>query len=192
MEILKERIKKDGVVKHGNILKVDSFLNHQMDVKLFNEIGKEFKSRLNDVKIDKILTIEASGIGISAIVAQYFDVPVIFAKKSQSINLDGTMLCANVESYTHKRNHSVIVASRFILPDENILIIDDFLANGCAAIGLCQIVESAHANVAAIGIIIEKGHQQGGKMLREKGYRLESLAITDTMNAEDGTITFKD
>ncbi len=191
MEILKERIRKDGVVKHGNILKVDSFLNHQMDIKLFNEIGKEFKERLKDVKVDKILTIEASGIGLAVIVAQYFDVPVVFAKKSQSINLDGTVLCANVESFTHKRMHSVIVASRFISPGENILIIDDFLANGCAALGLCQIVESAHANIAAIGIIIEKGHQQGGKVLRDKGYRVESLAITDEMNAEDGTITFK-
>ncbi len=192
LDILKERIIKDGVVKHGNILKVDSFLNHQLDIKLFNEIGKEFKNRLKGVKVDKILTIEASGIGIAAIVAQYFDAPVVFAKKSQSINLDGTMLCANVESFTHKKNHSVIVASRFISPDENVLIIDDFLANGCAALGLCQIVESAHANIAAIGIIIEKGHQQGGKMLRDKGYRVESLAITDTMDAENGTITFKE
>ncbi len=192
MEILKERIRKDGVVKHGNILKVDSFLNHQMDIKLFNEIGKEFKSRLKDSRIDKILTIEASGIGISAIVAQYFDVPVIFAKKSHSINLDGEMLCAVVESFTHKNQNNIIVAGRFISPDENVLIIDDFLANGCAALGLCKIVESAQANVAAIGIIIEKGQQQGGKMLREKGYRLESLATIDTMDASDGTVTFKE
>ncbi len=191
MEILKERIRKDGVVKPGNILKVDSFLNHQMDIKLFNEIGKEFKNRLADVKVDKILTIEASGIGIAAIVAQYFDVPVVFAKKSKSINLDGTMLCATVESYTHKREHNVIVASRFISPNENVFIIDDFLANGCAALGLCQIVESAHANVAAIGIIIEKGHQHGGKILRDKGYRLESLAIVEEMDAENSTITFR-
>ena len=157
MELLKERIRKDGVMKPGNVLKVDSFLNHQMDVKLFNEMGKEFKRRFEGVRIDKILTIEASGIGIAAIVAQYFDCPVVFAKKSQSINLDGTMLSSQIESFTHKRKYEVIVASRFIRPDENILIIDDFMANGCAAAGLCEIVEAAHANVAGIGIVIEKG-----------------------------------
>ncbi len=191
MEILKERIRKDGVVKPGNVLKVDSFLNHQMDIELFNEIGKEFKRRLGDVKVDKILTIEASGIGIAAIVAQYFDVPVVFAKKSKSINLDGTMLCATVESFTHKREHNVIVASRFISPDENVFIIDDFLANGCAALGLCQIVESAHANIAAIGIVIEKGMQHGGALLRDKGHRVESLAIIDEMDAQNARITFR-
>ncbi len=192
MEILKDRIRKDGVVKAGNILKVDSFLNHQMDIKLFNQIGEEFKNRLSDIKVDKILTIEASGIGIAAIVAQYFDVPVVFAKKSQSINLDGTMLCATVESFTHKETHKVIVASRFVTPGENVFIIDDFLANGYATQGLCEIVESAHANVVAIGIIIEKGHQKGGKILRENGYRVESLAIIDEMDAENATITFKE
>ncbi len=191
MEILKERIRKDGVVKPGNVLKVDSFLNHQLDINLLNEIGKELKIRLADLKIDKILTVEASGIGIAAIVAQYFDVPVVFAKKSQSINLDGAMLSAPVESFTHKRKYEVIVASRFILPGENVLIIDDFLANGCAALGLCQIVEAAHANVSAIGIVIEKGYQVGGRTLRDKGYRLESLAIVESMDDETGTLTFR-
>lgn len=192
MELLKERIRTDGVIKPGNVLKVDNFLNHQMDITLFNEIGREFKRRFADVRIDKILTIEASGIGIAAIAAQYFDVPVVFAKKSQSINLDGTMLSAPVESFTHKRKYEVIVASRFLQPNENILIIDDFLANGCAAMGLCQIVEAAHANVAGIGIVIEKGFQNGGKMLRDKGLHVESLAIVDDMDAETQTVTFRE
>ena len=177
MELLKERIRKDGVMKPGNVLKVDSFLNHQMDVKLFNEMGKEFKRRFEGVRIDKILTIEASGIGIAAIVAQYFDCPVVFAKKSQSINLDGTMLSSQIESFTHKRKYEVIVASRFIRPDENILIIDDFMANGCAA---------------GIGIVIEKGFQHGGAMLRDRGYRVESLAIVEEMDPENQTIRFRD
>lgn len=192
MELLKERIRKDGVLKAGNVLKVDSFINHQMDIALINEIGKEFKRRFADVKIDKILTIESSGIGIAAITAQYFDCPMVFAKKSQSINLDGTMLCAKIESFTHKRVYDVIVASRFISPGENILVIDDFMANGCAAQGLCEIIESAHANVAGIGIVIEKGFQMGGKMFREKGYRVESLAIVDSMDLETNTITFRE
>ena len=192
MELLKVRIRKDGVIKEGNVLKVDNFLNHQMDIELFNEIGKEFKRRFADVKIDKILTIEASGIGIAAIVAQYFGVPVVFAKKSQSINLDGTMLSAPIESFTHKRKYEVIVASRFLKPDENVLIIDDFLANGCAAMGLCQIIEAAHAKVAGIGIVIEKGFQCGGKMLREKGLRVESLATVDGMDAATQTVRFRD
>lgn len=191
MELLKERIRTDGVIKPGNVLKVDSFLNHQMDIALFNEIGKEFARRFADVKIDKILTIEASGIGIAAIVAQYFDVPVVFAKKSQSINLDGTMLSAPVESFTHKRKYEVIVASRFIKPEESVLIIDDFLANGCAALGLCQIVEAAHASVAGIGIVIEKGFQTGGSMLRDRGLRVESLAIIESMDDETQTIEFR-
>ncbi len=191
MEILKERIRKDGVVKPGNVLKVDNFLNHQLDIKLINEMGKELKARMGNEKVDKILTIEASGIGIAAIIAQYFDVPVVFAKKAQSINLDGTILCASVESFTKKKTYEVIVASKFISPDENILIIDDFLANGYAALGLCQIVEAAYAKVVAISAVIEKGNQQGGKLLREKGYRLESLAIIDSMNHETGEITFR-
>ncbi len=191
MELLKERIRRDGVVKEGNVLKVDNFLNHQMDVKLFNEIGKEFKRRFADVQVDKILTVEASGIAIAAVAAQYFDVPVVFAKKAQSINLDGTMLSAPIESFTHKRKYEVIVASRFLSPDENILIIDDFLANGCAALGLCQIAEAARAKVAGIGIVIEKGFQQGGALLRERGLRVESLAIVDGMDAQTQEIRFR-
>ena len=192
MELLKERIRKDGIIKPGNVLKVDNFLNHQMDIQLFNEIGKEFKRRFADVKVDRILTIEASGIGIAAVVAQYFDCPVVFAKKSQSINLDGTMLSTQIESFTHKRTYEVIVASRFIKPGENILVIDDFMANGCAALGIVQLIHDAHANVVGIGIVIEKGFQQGGAKLREQGLRVESLAIVDAMDADAQTITFRE
>lgn len=192
MELLKERIRKDGVIKPGNVLKVDNFLNHQMDIELFNEIGKEFKRRFADVKVDKILTIEASGIGIAAIVAQYFECPVVFAKKSQSINLDGTMLSTQIESFTHKRKYEVIVASRFLQPGENILVIDDFMANECAAMGLVQLIEDAHANLAGIGIVIEKGFQQGGAILRERGFHVESLAIVDAMDADTQSITFRE
>ncbi|MCF2679390.1 xanthine phosphoribosyltransferase [Faecalicatena contorta] len=192
MELLKERIRKDGIIKPGNVLKVDSFLNHQMDIQLFNEIGKEFKRRFADVKVDRILTIEASGIGIAAIVAQYFDCPVVFAKKTQSINLDGTMLSTQIESFTHKRTYEVIVASRFINPGENVLVIDDFMANGCAALGLIDLIKSAHANVVGVGIVIEKGFQQGGAMLREQGLRVESLAIVDDMDADTQSITFRE
>ena len=192
MELLKERIRKDGIIKPGHVLKVDNFLNHQMDIQLFNEIGKEFKRRFADVKVDRILTIEASGIGIAAVVAQYFDCPVVFAKKSQSINLDGTMLSTQIESFTHKRTYEVIVASRFIKPGENILVIDDFMANGCAALGLVQLIHDAHANVVGIGIVIEKGFQQGGAKLREQGLRVESLAIVDAMDADAQTITFRE
>lgn len=192
MELLKERIRKDGIIKPGNVLKVDNFLNHQMDIQLFNEIGKEFKRRFADVKVDRILTIEASGIGIAAVVAQYFDCPVVFAKKSQSINLDGTMLSTQIESFTHKRTYEVIVASRFIKPGENILVIDDFMANGCAALGLVQLIHDAHANVVGIGIVIEKGFQQGGAKLREQGLRVESLAIVDALDADAQTITFRE
>lgn len=191
MELLKERIRRDGMIKPGNVLKVDSFLNHQMDIGLFNEMGKEFRRRFADVKVDKILTIEASGIGIAAVVAQYFDCPVVFAKKAQSINLDGTMLSTQIESFTHKRKYDVIVASRFLKPGENILVIDDFLANGCAAMGLIELIEAAGANVVGVGIAIEKGFQQGGVMLREKGYRVESLAIVDAMDDREQSITFR-
>ena len=192
MKLLEDKIRRDGVIKAGNVLKVDSFINHQMDIKLINELGKEFKRRFADVKVDKIVTIEASGIGIAAITAQYFDCNLVFAKKAQSINLDGTMLTARVESFTHKKAYDVIVSGKFIKPGENILIIDDFMANGCAALGLCQIVETARANVAGIGIVIEKGFQMGGKLLREKGYRVESLAIVDEMDPEKGMIKFRE
>ena len=192
MNFLEERIVKDGIVKPGNVLKVDSFLNHQMDIRLMQEIGKEFKRRFGHKTIDKILTIEASGIGIAAFVAQEFDVPLVFAKKSKSINLDGEMYVAEVESFTHKNRNNVIVSKKFLHKDEHILIIDDFLANGCALQGLIAIAESADAIVEGCGIVIEKGFQFGGRAIRNMGYHLESLAIVDGMDAESGTITFRE
>ncbi len=192
MNFLEERILKDGIVKEGNVLKVDSFLNHQMDVKLFDEIGAEFKRRFDGVQVDKILTIEASGIGIACMVARHFDVPVIFAKKSKSVNIDGDVFVAEVESFTHKCKNQIMVSKKFLKPGENVLIIDDFLANGCALQGLISIVSSAGANVAGIGIVIEKGFQQGGQIIRNLGYHLESLAIVEEMNAETGDIRFRE
>ena len=192
MNFLEERILKDGIVKEGNVLKVDSFLNHQMDVKLFDEIGAEFKRRFDGVQVDKILTIEASGIGIACMVARHFDVTVIFAKKSKSVNIDGDVFVAEVESFTHKCKNQIMVSKKFLKPGENILIIDDFLANGCALQGLISIVSSAGANVAGIGIVIEKGFQQGGQIIRNLGYHLESLAIVEEMNAETGDIRFRE
>lgn len=191
MNFLEERIMKDGIVKEGNVLKVDSFLNHQMDIRLFDQIGEEFKRRFADVPVDKILTIEASGIGIACIAAHYFDVPVIFAKKSKSINIEGEIYVAEVESFTHKCKNQILVSKKFLNAGENVLIIDDFLANGCALQGLISIVTAAGASVSGIGIVIEKGFQQGGQIIRNLGYRLESLAIVDSMNAEDGTIQFR-
>ncbi len=192
MNFLEERILKDGIVKEGNVLKVDSFLNHQMDVKLFDEIGAEFKRRFDGVQVDKILTIEASGIGIACMVARHFDVPVIFAKKSKSVNIDGDVFVTEVESFTHKCKNQIMVSKKFLKPGENVLIIDDFLANGCALQGLISIVSSAGANVAGIGIVIEKGFQQGGQIIRNLGYHLESLAIVEEMNAETGDIRFRE
>lgn len=192
MNFLEERILKDGIVKEGNVLKVDSFLNHQMDVKLFDEIGAEFKRRFEGVQVDKILTIEASGIGIACMVARHFDVPVIFAKKSKSVNIDGDVFVTEVESFTHKCKNQIMVSKKFLKPGENVLIIDDFLANGCALQGLISIVSSAGANVAGIGIVIEKGFQQGGQIIRNLGYHLESLAIVEEMNAETGDIRFRE
>ena len=192
MNFLEERISKDGVVKEGNILKVDSFLNHQMDIKLFNQMGEEFKKRFADKKINKILTIEASGIGIACIVAEYFDVPVVFAKKTQSINIDGDVYVAEVESFTHKCKNQVIVSKRFLGADDKVLIIDDFLANGCALQGLISIVAQAGGSVEGIGIAVEKGFQQGGKIIRNLGYQLESLAIVESMDATAGTIQFRE
>lgn len=192
MNFLEERILKDGIVKEGNVLKVDSFLNHQMDVKLFDEIGAEFKRRFDGVQVDKILTIEASGIGIACMVARHFDVPVIFAKKSKSVNIDGDVFVTEVESFTHKGKNQIMVSKKFLKPGENVLIIDDFLANGCALQGLISIVSSAGANVAGIGIVIEKGFQQGGQIIRNLGYHLESLAIVEEMNAETGDIRFRE
>ncbi len=190
MNFLEERIVKDGVVKEGNVLKVDRFLNHQMDIDLFNEMGKEFKRRFEGVEINKIMTIEASGIGIACIVAQHFGVPVIFAKKAQSINLDGEMYIAEVESFTHKCKNQVIMSKKLISPKDKVLIIDDFLANGCALQGLISIIQDAGATVAGIGIAIEKGFQPGGKIIRNLGYKLESLAIVKSMDCEKGTIEF--
>lgn len=192
MNFLEERIVKDGIVKEGNVLKVDSFLNHQMDIKLLNQMGAEFKKRFADKNINKILTIEASGIGIACIVAEHFDVPVVFAKKSQSINLDGEMYVAEVESFTHKCKNNVIVSQKFLSEDDHVLIIDDFLANGCALQGLISIVNQAGGTVEGIGIAVEKGFQQGGQIIRNLGYQLESLAIVDGMNATDGSINFRE
>lgn len=192
MEILKQRIIKDGKVKAGNVLKVDSFLNHQMDIKLFGEIGKEFKKRFADVEVNKILTIEASGIGIACIVAQYFDVPVVFAKKTQTKNIAGEVYTSKVESYTHGRVYDIIVAKEFIGKGDKVLLIDDFLANGKALEGLASIVKDAGAELVGAGIVIEKGFQVGGEILRSKGIRVESLAIVDGLNDETGEITFRD
>ena len=191
MNFLEERIMKDGVVKPGNVLKVDSFLNHQMDIALMEEIGKEFKRRFEGKPINKVLTIEASGIGIAAFVAKEFGVPLVFAKKSKSINIDGEMLVAEVESFTHKNKNQVIVSKRFLTSEDHLLIIDDFLANGCALMGLIQIAGTAGASVEGLGIVIEKGFQTGGQIIRNLGYHLESLAIVDAMDAETGSITFR-
>ena len=191
MNFLEERIAKDGVVKSGNVLKVDSFLNHQMDISLMEEIGKEFKRRFNGKTVTKVLTIEASGIAIAAFVAKEFGVPMVFAKKSKSVNIDGDMYVAEVESFTHKNRNQVIVSKKFLNADDHILIIDDFLANGCALQGLIAIAESAGATVEGLGIVIEKGFQIGGRVIRNLGYHLESLAIVDAMDAETGTVTFR-
>ncbi len=192
MNFLEERISKDGIVKEGNILKVDSFLNHQMDIDLFNQMGEEFKRRFEGKPINKILTIEASGIGIACIVANHFHVPVVFAKKSQSLNIDGDVYAAEVESFTHKRKNQVIVSKKFLSPEDHVLIIDDFLANGCALQGLLSIVAQAGGTVEGIGIAVEKGFQQGGRIIRNLGYQLESLAIVESMDAEHGTIQFRE
>ena len=189
MQLLKDRILKDGVIKEGNVLKVDSFLNHQMDIKLINEIGKEFKKRFSDVNITKILTIEASGIGIACIAAQYFDVPVVFAKKTQSINLDGEMYTSRIESFTHKRTYDVIISKKFLSRDDHVLVIDDFLANGCALRGLIEIINQSGAVLEGAGIVIEKGFQKGGSDLRKAGIRIESLAIIDSI--ENNSIIFR-
>ncbi|MBE5840319.1 MAG: xanthine phosphoribosyltransferase [Butyrivibrio sp.] len=191
MNCLEERILKDGVVKEGNILKVDSFLNHQLDVELFDQMGAEWAKRFDGVEINKILTIEASGIGIACVAARHFNVPVVFAKKTQSVNLDGEMYTAEVESFTHKNKNNVIVSKKFLNENDKVLIIDDFLANGCALQGLISIINSAGASVAGIGIAIEKGFQSGGQIIRNLGYRLESLAIVDGMDPATGEIKFR-
>ena len=192
MNFLQERIAQDGNIKEGNVLKVDSFLNHQMDVRLLDKIGEELYRRFKNCGITRILTIEASGIALAYSAARYFDVPFVFAKKSKSVNIDGDVYMAEVESFTHKCTNRVIVSKRFINKGDRVLIIDDFLANGCALRGLISIVESAGAEVAGIGIAIDKGFQDGGAQIRALGYRLESLAIVDSMDAENKTLVFRD
>ncbi len=192
MELLKQRICKDGLVKAGNVLKVDSFLNHQMDVRLFAEIGKEFKRRFDGCGVNKILTIEASGIGIACIAAQYFDVPVVFAKKSQSKNIDGEVFTSRVESFTHGRVYDILVSKKFLGPQDRVLIIDDFLAKGSALQGLCKLVEDSGATLVGAGIVIEKGFQDGGKLIRGSGVRVESLAIVDRMDDQTGELFFRE
>ena len=191
MNILEARIVKDGIVKPGNVLKVDSFLNHQMDTVLLDEMGKEFVRRFQSKTITKVLTIETSGIAVAYPVARILGVPLVFAKKSKSINLDGDVYTAEVESFTHKKTNRVIVSKKYLSPDDHVLIIDDFLANGCALQGLISIVESADATVEGLGIAIEKGFQEGGYRMRNLGYHLESLAIVESMDAETGTIVFR-
>lgn len=191
MNFLEERILKDGIIKEGNVLKVDSFLNHQMDPDLLDRIGEEFYKRFSNVPVTRILTIEASGIAMAYAAARFFKVPVVFAKKSKSINIDGDMYIAEVESFTHKCTNNVIVSKKYINQDDKILIIDDFLANGCALKGLISIVEAAGAKVSGVGIVIEKGFQQGGTLIRNAGYNLESLAIVESMDYENKTIKFR-
>lgn len=192
MKLLEERIRRDGTVKTGNVLKVDNFLNHQMDISLFAEMAKEWKRLFADRPINKILTIEASGIGIASVVGIEFGVPVVFAKKAQSINLDGVSYVTQVQSFTHNRIYDVIVSKKYLSADDHILIIDDFLANGCAVNGLIDIIQSAGATIEGVGIAIEKGFQDGGKLIREKGIRVESLAIVESMDAATGEITFRE
>lgn len=193
LKLLEDRIVKDGIVKPGNVLKVDSFLNHQMDISLFNDMGKEFKRLFNDTPINRILTIEASGIGIACVAAQYFDnVPVVFAKKSQTVNIDGEVYSTKIESFTHKRVYDVIISKKYLSSKDHVLIIDDFLANGCALNGLLDIAQKAGATVEGVGIAVEKGFQRGGELIRQKGIRVESLAIIESMDADSGNIVFKE
>jgi len=189
MQLLKERIMRDGKIGAGNILKVDSFLNHQMDIALFNEIGREFKRRFADCDVNKILTIESSGIGIACITAQFFDCPVVFAKKHRTLNIFGDVYTAKVESYTHKQTYDVTVSKAFLGPEDRVLIIDDFLAKGNALNGLLAIIEQAGASAAGIGIVIEKAFQEGGDLIRSRGVRVESLARVKTLSLDDG-VTF--
>ena len=192
MKLLEDRIRRDGVVKEGNVLKVDRFLNHQMDIELFQEIGKEFKRRFANENVNKILTIEASGIGIACVVAQQFHVPVVFAKKTQTKNIAGDVYTSKVESYTHGRVYDIIVSKEFLGKGDKVLLIDDFLANGKALEGLAAVVEESGAELVGAGIVIEKGFQVGGDLIRSEGIRLESLAIVDSMDEETGTIVFRD
>ena len=191
MKLLEDRIRKDGIVREGNVLKVDSFINHQMDIPLFREMAREWKRLFDGKPINKVLTIEASGIGVAAVVASEFNVPVVFAKKSMSINLDYNNYETKIESFTHKKIYNVIVSKKFLTPDDHLLIIDDFLANGCAVMGLIDLINEAGATLEGVGIAVEKGFQQGGKLIREKGIRLESLAVIESMDAATGEIKFR-
>lgn len=191
MQLLKDRIRRDGRIKGGNVLKVDSFLNHQMDIKLFGEIGKEFRRRFADREVNKILTIEASGIGIACVAAQYFDVPVVFAKKNKTKNIAGDVYTSQVESFTHGRVYDIMVAKEFLGPGDKVLLIDDFLANGKALEGLAALVRASGAELVGAGVVIEKGFQVGGDNLRRQGIRLESLAIVESMDEVTGTIVFR-
>lgn len=192
MNFLEERILKDGVIRPGNVLKVDSFLNHQMDVKLIDQIGEEFYRRFKNKKITKVITIEASGIAIAYAVARCFNVPMVFAKKSKSVNIDNDVYVAEVESFTHKNKNNVVLSKSFLGSDDHVLIVDDFLANGCALRGLIAITESAGATIEGLGIVIEKGFQNGGKEIRALGYQLESIAIVDEMDCESKTLKFRE
>lgn len=191
MQLLKARIRKDGKIKAGNVLKVDSFLNHQMDIALFQEIGREFKRRFADVEINKILTIEASGIGIACVVAESFGVPVLFAKKTKTKNIAGDVYTSQVESFTHGRVYDIIVSREFLGKGDKVLLIDDFLANGKALEGLAQLVKDSGAELVGAGVVIEKGFQVGGDVIRSQGIRLESLTIVESMDEETGTIVFR-
>lgn len=191
MELLKERIRRDGIVKPGNVLKVDSFLNHQIDVPFISELGKEFYKLFGDRKVDKILTIEASGIGIACLTAVYFGVPVVFAKKSAGSNMDKEVYATEVKSFTHNKVNHVVVSKKYLNKGEHILIMDDFLANGCAVEGLIDLVNQAGGLVEGVGICIEKGFQGGGDELRRKGVDVKSLAIIDKMDPETGSIVFR-
>lgn len=192
MQLLKDRIRKDGKIKEGNVLKVDSFLNHQMDVKLFQGIGKEFKRRFADEEITKILTIEASGIGIACVAAEVFDVPVVFAKKTQTKNIAGDVYTTKVESFTHGRVYDIIVSKEFLGKGDKVLLIDDFLANGKALEGLAELVTKSGAELVGAGVVIEKGFQVGGDIIRSKGIHLESLAIVESMDEKTGEVVFRD
>lgn len=191
MELLEQRIRKEGVVKPGGVLKVDAFLNHQMDVALFNAMGAEWKHLFAGAPVNKILTIEASGIGIARVAAQHFGVPVVFAKKAKSVNIDGDVWATKIESFTHKRVYDVIVSKKYLGPQDHVLIIDDFLANGCALQGLLRLVREAGAAVEGVGIAVEKGFQRGGELIRAQGVRVESLAVVDAMDVDTGEIIFR-
>ena len=192
MKLLEDRIRRDGVVKEGNVLKVDRFLNHQMDIELFQEIGKEFKRRFANENVNKILTIEASGIGIACIAAESFHVPVVFAKKTQTKNIAGEVYTTQVESFTHGRIYDIIVSKEFLGKGDRVLLIDDFLANGKALEGLAQLVQDSGAELVGAGVVIEKGFQRGGDAIRAKGIHLESLAIVESMTDKTGEIVFRE